>query len=596
MLLGPKRLTLAAASLLTSLLPSLLPATPAPAAPSSLPVSAFPSPGSHFVSPKGQIAFRGLSPAQLGSIAVFGSTSGAHAGRVLADSDNAGGSFIPNRAFNAGELVTVSTSLNLVGGIGGRFQFRVATPAGPNRYAPLPPEPRVRGDVLRFHSRPDLAPAAVKVVKRSRTAPGDIFVAPQQGPVQDGPMILGPGGGLIWFKRIPPRDWATDFRVQQYQGKPVLTWWQGLPSSGVGVGEDVISDAAYHETAVVRAANGLSADLHEFQLTPQGTALITAYYPVYADASAVRGASKHEIVLDSVVQEIDVPTGLVLFQWDSLDHVPVTDGYAPPPLTTRSRFDYFHVNSVDQDRDGNLVVSARNTWAAYKLDHRTGATIWQLGGKHSSFKLGRSVAFAFQHDVRIRSGADGLVTLFDDGAGPPSVHRQSRGLTLRLDLVHRTATHVAEQQHSPALLANFEGNVQQLPGGDEFVGWGQQPYWSEFNSRRQMIFDARFVAQNSSYRAYRFPWSGTPQAPPAIAASSRGRATIVYASWNGATSVAFWRVLGGSSSNALRSVATVHKRGFETTISLGARRYVAVQALDRSGHRLGQSSTVRAQR
>jgi len=575
----------------------LFPATSAPAAPSSPPVNVFPSPGSGFMSPKAQIAFRGLSAAQLGSIAVSGSTSGAHAGKVLADSDGAGGSFIPNRAFKAGELVTVSTSLNVVGGTGGRFQFRVAAPAAPIRYAPVPPAPRVRGDVLRFHSRPDLAPAAVKVIKRSsRTAPGDLFVATQDGPAQDGPMVLDPGGGLVWFKRVPHGDAVTDVRAQQYQGKPVLTWWQGfIGATGIGVGEDVINDSSYHEIALVHAANGLSADLHEFQLTPQGTALITSEYPVYTDASAVRNGSKHEVVLDSVVQEIDIPTGLVLFQWDSLDHMPVTDTYTPP-VNRLSLLDYFHVNSVDQDGDGNLVVSARNTWAAYKLDHRTGATIWQLGGKHSSFKLGAGAGFAFQHDVRIRSGADGLVTLFDDGAGPPTVHSQSRGLTLSLDLARGTATRVAQRQHSPALLANFEGNDQQLPNGDHLVGWGQQPNLSEFDSRGQMIFDARFVSANSTYRAYRFPWRAAPDTLPAVAASSRGRTTTVYASWNGATSVPSWRVLGGPSPHALRSVANARRRAFETAISIGAQRYVAVQALDRAGHALGRSRTVRAER
>jgi hypothetical protein len=205
-------------------------------------------------------------------------------------------------------------------------------------------------------------------------------------------------------------------REQIYRGNPVLTWWQGDVNGGVGQGEDSIYDSSYRSLATVRASNGLRADLQEFQITPQNTALITAYYPVFWDASPVKG-SRRQIVLDSVVQEIDIPTGLALFQWDSLDHVPLTDSFGPRPKRPRTPYDTFHINSVQQDTGGNIVISAPNTWAVYKVSHQTGAIIWRLGGKHSSVKMGRSTVFAFQHDARIRPG--GQITIFDDGAGPP---------------------------------------------------------------------------------------------------------------------------------------------------------------------------------
>ena len=55
-------------------------------------------------------------------------------------------------------------------------------------------------------------------------------------------------------------------------------------------------------------------------------------------------------MLDSVVQEIDIKTGLVLYQWDSLDHVPLADSYEAMPATAGGPFDYFHINSVQQQR------------------------------------------------------------------------------------------------------------------------------------------------------------------------------------------------------------------------------------------------------
>jgi Arylsulfotransferase (ASST) len=294
------------------------------------------------------------------------------------------------------------------------------------------------------------------------------------------------------------------------------------------------------------------------------------------------------------VQEIDIPTGLVLFQWDSLDHVPITDTYQRLPKNPRFPLDYFHVNSVEPDNDGTLVISARNTWAAYKVDHSSGATIWILGGRRSTFRMGTGAPFAFQHDVRVRAGHDLFVTLFDDGAGPPDVHRQSRGLKLFLDLKHHFAKTVGQDKHSPPLLAGFEGNYQQLAPGEDFLGWGQQPYFTEYNSHDQVVFDGHFIGGNASYRAYRFRWTGTPQTPPAVATSNRGSKTTVYVSWNGATNVARWRVLGGRSAAALRDVATAPKRGFETSITTGSQQYVAVQALDSGGHTLATSAVVRA--
>ncbi len=558
------------------------------------PVYVYPVPGAHFASPATQIAFRGLSAGQLGTITVTGSASGPHTGTIMADSDGDGGSFIPSAPFDAGETVTVSTSLNLEGSHNGTYQFQVANPAAPIPFEHRPAAPRVKGDVWFFRSRPDLDPAAVTVTKRAPTLAGDVFVAPQVGPFQQGPEIIGPNGGLIWFNPVPKDYAVTDFRVQTYQGRPMLTWWQGNESAGVGTGQDIIMNSSYQVVRTVSAGNGLSADLHEFQLTPRGTALITAEYPVFVNASSVHGSTR-EVVLDSVAQEIDIPTGLVLFQWDSLDHVRLSAGYTKLPgghiaNGSGNPYDYFHINSIALDRDGNVLISARNTWAVYKVNYHTDGVIWTLGGKHSNFRLGPGASFAFQHDVRVRAAGDQILTMFDDGAGPPYVHSQSRALVLRLNVKQKTATVVTQREHSPPLLAAFEGDDQELPDSDDFVGWGQQPYFSQFNKAGKLVFDARFVGSNFSYRAYRFVWNGTPATPPAFAVSRhRGRMTV-YASWNGATGVAGWRVFGGKRPSKMPAVATAPKRGFETAINAKAWPYVAVQPLDAKGHPLARSA------
>jgi hypothetical protein len=556
-------------------------------------VSVFPLPGAHFAAPQSQITIRGVPASQIGPITVVGSKTGAHAGRLVGDSDGQGASFFPTVPFAAGESVTVSTGLNINGSGSGGWVFSIATPARALPVLHWPPAARQSNDVQFFHTRHDLSPVSVTITKHGATGDGDIFVAPQWGPVEDGPMILDPNGNLIWFDNMKGHkgdDSASDFRVQTYHGQPVLTWWQGTLAAGVGLGTDVIFNSAYQQIASVNAGNGLQADLHEFQLTSRGTALITSEYPVILDASSIKGASKREIVMDSVAQEIDIPTGNVLFQWDSLDHVPLSYTYTPPPHSTGSPFDYFHINSLQEDHDGNLLISGRNTWAAYKVNKHTGAVMWSLGGKHNSFKFAAGTYWAWQHDVRIRAANDAYVTIFDD-EDSPKIHSESRAVRLKLDTKHMTVTTVTVHHHSPSLLTAYEGNYQQLGGGNDFIGWGQQPYFTEYDNHGRLDFDGHFNSFTASYRAYRFQWTAVPWTPPAVATARRGKTKMaVWASWNGATTVASWRVLGGSSASALHTLTTGRKSGFETGFTVAYAADVQVQALDSKGNVIKSSA------
>jgi hypothetical protein len=537
-------------------------------------VFAYPIPGSRVAAPETQITFRGVPAAQLGAISVTGSSSGTHSGTIEADSDGRGASFIPTSPFVPGEVVTVGTRLNVHGATGGAFTFTIEQPTA----GILPPgsrtvPPRVSGDVDVFQSRPDLQPAAVRITQ-GRPIGNDIFLTPMRGPVQWGPMIVDPAGQLVWFLPLSAStDQAANLRVQQYQGQPVLTWWQGFQNAGLGEGEDVIYDNHYRQIATVEAGNGLEADLHEFTITPQGTALITAYQLVHWPL----GSNPNGLVFDGVVQEIDIPTGLVLFQWDSLDHVSLDDSYVAAPTKPRP-YDYFHVNSVQQAADGNLIVSARNTWTVYDIDHRTGDVVWKLGGRHSDFKMGPGTSTAYQHHVRSWPG--GLFTVFDNGTAHHG-HAQSRGIIERVDPVKRTTTLVRALTHSPRVLSSFEGSVQPLDHGNTFVGWGAVPYFTQFGAAGRQIYDGRFVDENSSYRAYRSAWSGQPDSPPALAVSASGDGTAhLYASWNGATAVTGWRVLAGPAPHALVPVGGAKRTGFETQIVVhSGEPYFAVQAL-----------------
>ncbi len=551
-------------------------------------VSVFPIPGSRLATPQTQISFRGVAPGSIGAITVVGSRTGSHPGTLRSDSDGRGASFYPARPFVAGEVVTVRTKLPIVSSGGGTFQFTIERPEPPVRPALPVAAPRVRGDVDSFRSQPDLTPASVRI-RRGYSGAADIFLTSMRGPLQWGPMIVDRWGHLVWFDKLPTvTSVASDFTEQRYHGQSVLTWWQGFVHGGFGQGEDVIFDHHYDQIATIHAGNGLAADLHEFYLTSQGTALITAYTPVHWDGSSI-GASSDQNVLNCTVQEIDIHTGNVLFQWDSLDHVPIHDSYWHPSKNAGIPFDYFHVNSVQQDTDGNLIVSARNTWAVYKVDHGTGAVEWELGGKHSSFKMGRGTVTAYQHDATIHPG--GLMTIFDDGASP-RVHPQSRVVLERINTGKHTVTLVRELDHSPGVVARYEGSAQLLGNGHVFVGWGQQPYFSEFDRHGRQIFDGRFTGPLTSYRAYEFSWSAQPNTPPslAIGRDANGISTA-YASWNGATDVSRWRVLAGASTRSLHPFASVRPHGFETAVPIATEQpLMEVQALGSTGRVLGTSA------
>jgi len=237
------------------------------------------------------------------------------------------------------------------------------------------------------------------------------------------------------------------------------------------------------------------------------------------------------------------------------------------------------------------LISARNTWTLYELNTLTGQILLRIGGKHSEVKLASGAATAFQHDATMLE--NGTISVFDNG-GVPKVQSQSRGLVLSVNPVAKTDTLVAQYAHPTALSSGSQGDIQQLANGDMFVGWGAEPYFSEFSASGALLFDGHMHGSYESYRTYRFPWVGTPTTAPAIAAVGADAKVTVYASWNGATQVTSWRVLAGPSPQALAPVATAADGGFETAIATPARApYVAVQALEAAGAVIGTSRTIR---
>jgi hypothetical protein len=353
----------------------------------------------------------------------------------------------------------------------------------------------------------------------------------------------------------------------------------------------VIFDDSYKQIARVRAGNGFDGDLHEFVITPQDTALLTAYEAATADLSAA-GGSEDGFVWDGIAQEVDIETGEVLFEWHSLDHIGVEESYVAPPEDPDFGHDYFHINSIDVDHDENLLISARNTSAVYKIERPTGEVLWRLGGKASDFEMGPGTETAYQHDARRQE--DGTITIFDNGAHP-KVHDQSRGIVVELDEEKMSAKQLREYTSPKKPLATSQGNMQLLPNANEFIGWGSQPFASEFSYEGELLLNVRFPLGGESYRAFRFAWSGYPDDDPTVVVEQGPDDKVtLYASWNGATEIETWEVLAGPRPGRLKSVGSVPRDVFETSMLVQSfDQYVAVRAKDHFGQALGTSAPVK---
>jgi hypothetical protein len=362
---------------------------------------------------------------------------------------------------------------------------------------------------------PTLPPPVSILTSQGDIGQGDIFITPtgDTSTYANGPEILDTHGNVVWFQAAPQGQTAADFRAQTYDGQPVLTWWQGTGLGGLSSGTDYIYNDHFQQIATVNAGNGLSADGHEFLITPWNTALILSYTTATADLTSI-GGPPNQTVINGVVQEIDIPTGKVIFQWNSEDHVPFSQSEQPLPASPSTPWDWFHINAVHLDTDGNLLIDARDTWTTYKVDRNSGNIIWQLGGKASSFTLNAAPGqvldnadeiFAWQHDPEAL-GND-LYTFFDNESSGTPLLSYSRAITVKLNERSRTATLVASDEEPEGLSAASQGNAQTTDEGNLFVGWGALPYFSEFGPAGELVLNAEFPAGVNTYRAYLLPWN-----------------------------------------------------------------------------------------
>ncbi len=457
-----------------------------------------------------------------------------------------------------------------------------------------------------FVTEPTLHPPKLQKdgpILADKLAPGYIFTAnfynlnypPLVG--QSGPLILDRDLQPVWFQPVPEKVVASNLSLQTYAGKPALAWWQGVVTNTgqTESGEYVVVNQHYQPVARLKGANGWVLTLHELVIKGED-AWVTANKNVAKDLSSYGGAYNGALI-DSAVQEYNLKTGKLLSSWDALKHIPLGDSYASVP-TNGFPWDAYHVNAIALTGNGTFVVSMRDTWAAYMVNSSSGKIEWTLGGKKSDFKFGPGADFQWQHDVAL--GPSSTVTMFDDhccqltggGTSVPATG-PSRGLVLKLDQNTHAATLVAQYPGGNKFETEYMGATETLGNGNTFIGWGSEPYFSEYSRSGQQILEGHFPDPDLSYRETLERWVGLPlTAPAGVARQSNGKATV-YASWNGATQVVAWRVLGSSSASRVTSVSTVAratKSGFETAIPVPvADRSFKLQAVDANGRVIGTS-------
>jgi Arylsulfotransferase (ASST) len=576
-------------------------ATPALADDGGRPLTISPAQGTPDASPETQISILGVNPQRIRAVKATGSVTGIHRGSLHDYASSPGASFVPDQAFAQGERVKLVVRIRHRRPVRRTFTIANLGPVQPvlNLKQQQPEK------LQHFASEPDLLPPRIDVNKDVGGTRGRVFLTPLPSPIvhpgshntieihpvgPGGPMIVDGNGNLVWFKQLDPPDVAANLRIQKFRGRRVLTWWQGgVTPSAFGIGEGMIANRSYRTIRTVHAGNGYDMDIHEFTLTPGGDALFTVYVPIMVHLPGSPSGTLSPL-LDSIVQEVDVRTGLVVWEWHSYGHIPLADSYATPENS--ASYDAYHINSIQHLKHGRILVSARDTSAVYKIDQASGRILWTLGGRANDFQHRHDARFWFQHDAQLLP--DHRIGLFDDEAGPPKKGPFSRGLVLDLNTRQRSAKVDQQYYRSTTTSAQSEGSLQLRDSGNVFVGFGSAPFFSEFSPGGRLLYDGSLPKDDGTYRTFRYRWHADPQPRPKLAVQLQSQSKVAaFASWNGATAVRRWQLLAGPEEEKLRPIGSARSTGFETEIDANRAGVVyAVRAIDSDGHVLATSEAV----
>ncbi|ROW07378.1 hypothetical protein VMCG_03789 [Cytospora schulzeri] len=476
-------------------------------------------------------------------------------------------------------------------------------------------------DTTAYEANSDLSPYQTFKSSPLVTPPELLIYVNKSSEITDGYVLMGVDGKPSSGRRPPliynmsPGEnlgtvvWAgTDYNetfdveIQTYKNEPVISFWQGTMLDGFGRGSYHILAQNYSELAHVQPVGFEDGgDIHEFHITADNTALLTIYWVKNADLTYFNG-SADGFIYECSFQEINIETGELIFMWNASDHMSLNQTYNEfgSAGTEETPFDWFHINSIQKDADGNYLISSRCTWTVFKINGDSGEIMWRLNGKSSDFVIDAEADFHWQHHARwLDTSSRTQLSLFANMGDEDNTY--SRGVLMSIDEDAKTADLITLFHNTDQTWSKYEGNLQCLdcsdPDTNWFLGYGNQPYFTELTSDGTVVLDVQFAVNNviNSYRAFKFPvsgWVGKPLTNPNISWDTSEEK--VYLSWNGATEIAKWQLYTADSVNSTEwtMLTSAAKVGFETGIDVASIKkklstYVRGKALDSNGDELG---------
>ena len=537
-----------------------------------------PLPGAEYTSRQTRFVlarFQNISPAAItnlsGFIQVTGAVSGNHAGQTKIAQDGRTVIFTMTTNFTANELVTVSLTPGVPVASGGpispyQYQFMVSThlpgaavapavvsvPAVKSSSPPASPlvvttvaSKGVAGIMSNGVSVPSDFPWVV-ITTNNNPDPDPIFIDNRGGGGDPFNVIFDNNGNPIWYSKYP--DERRDMKVQHNGTLTMLARNGGLHFN--------VFNTHYQQIGTNWAANGYGVDEHELQILADGTYFLVALASQTVDMSRyVVGGNPSASVTEMAIQEFD-SAGELIIQWRAWDHFDVRDESQFINILGSS-FDFPHMNAIDVDTDGNILLSSRNTSEVTKINRDTGDIIWRLGGAHNQFTYINDPLNGTRNQHAIRMVTTNDYTMFDNGnLHSPSM---SRAVEYRLNPTDMTATLIWQYPTNPtsSTYSYYMGDVQRLPNGNTLIDWavGSLPKLTEVRPDGSKAFEMNWADHWEAYRTWRCAWQGSAAQPYLLVESYPDNITLIFNQF-GDTNVAYYKIYGGPTSQSTNLLAT----------------------------------------
>ena len=352
------------------------------------------------------------------------------------------------------------------------------------------------GDAIAF-STADL-PSDLPHFEASGSDPSPGFVVFAAGKYG---IVIDNTGRVVWYKRFPNGP-GLAFMAQptgRYVVRPPtpdpndIEPWLELDASGVVV-------------RTLGCANGLQTRPHDLLLEDAGNYWILCDETRTMDLSAVGGIAGARVT-GTVVQHVG-PSGALLFQWSPFDHFDVAD--ADPADRRNANVNWTHGNALDVDSQGDVYVSFRNLSEITKIDTKTGAVVWRMGGTHNEFTFPGEPMPPFVHQHGLRLLAPGSLLLLDNIGNPT----ESFAKRYTYDATAHSA-HLTQSYGWPSVVTEIGGSVQDVAGGRTLVSFGTAGRVEEYDAAGRVTWriegNAGYIFRAQRIRSLYAPGVGTPR-------------------------------------------------------------------------------------